>query len=302
MKDLWELRTKQKVFDICDVRVGGSPGENPTVLIGSIFYEGQKILVDESRGEFDERATEKLVSIHQEFSDKTGNPFMLDIGGSTSQALIKFLDFVADVTDVPLLIDGASSPVRLGALDYIKQSGLSSRVVYNSITPESKPEELEKIKETSLESAVLLAYNVHDFTSRGRVNAVTKLLPAISEAGISKPLLDACVIDIPTLGMACSAIFDLKNELGLPSGCGAHNAIVTWRGLRTKMGPQAKKPSMAAANVLTAAAGSDFILYGPIESASYVFPVIAMVDAAYGQLIIEKGQKLGLNHPIFKIP
>jgi tetrahydromethanopterin S-methyltransferase subunit H len=236
-----------------------------------------------------------------EYSDKTGNPHMLDVVGATPEALIRFLDFVSGVTQAPILLDGVSTAVRVAALDHIKDSGLKDRIVYNSLSPEYKTEELEKIREVGMKSAILLAFNTKEFTSQGRVKAIRDLLPVASKAGIEKPLMDTAVIDIPSLGMACRAIQELKREFGLPVGSGAHNAIGTWRGLKKKMGTQATASSMAAACAMTVAAGANFVLYGPIESADQMFPAIAMVDAAYAQLAIEEGTMPDPKHPIFRI-
>jgi len=47
---MFMLKAKQKIFEIGGVKVGGQPGEVPTVLIGSIFYLGHtKIDIDEIR-------------------------------------------------------------------------------------------------------------------------------------------------------------------------------------------------------------------------------------------------------------
>lgn len=67
------------------------------------------------------------------------------------------------------------------------------------------------------------------------------------------------------------------------------------------MGRQAIYPSIAAASVIPMAVGADFVMYGPIEHAEYVFPSVAMTDAEYGQLRIEPGKMLDSSHPIFKI-
>lgn len=281
--------------------LGGQPGERPTVLIGTIFYHGHKILVNETTGDFNRERAEELINRQEEFSEKTGNPHMIDVVGTSPEAMRKFLDFVASTTDAPILIDGVSASVRISGLEYARESGLIDKIVYNSLTPESKPEELEKIKEFNVKNAILLAYNTREFSSNGRIKAIEMLLPKTYEAGIENPLIDTCVLDIPSLGMACRAVFNLKSKFGLPVGCGPHNAISTWKGLKTKMGKQAMHPSIASASAITAAIGADFILYGPIEHADYIFPAIALVDAAYSTLYIEEGKMLSRNHPIFKI-
>jgi len=299
---MWEFAAKQRKLRIGKVEVGGRPGENPTVLIGSIFYQKQKCLrFDDANGSFDREECEKLVKVQEEFSDKTGLPCMLDVVLPSEKWIARVVDFVASVTDAPILLDAVSTSVRLSALDYMQKAGLRSRCVYNSFSPESKKVEFDKAKETGLEAAVLLAYNRRDMASKGRVAAIRQLLLQATESSVTKMLADACVLDVPTLGTAFKTIFDVKNCLGIPAGCGAHNAIATWRGLKTKMGRQAVEPCTAAANTLTIAAGADFILYGPVEAAPYVFPAAAMVNAAFGQLLIEEGRVPPSSHPIFKI-
>jgi tetrahydromethanopterin S-methyltransferase subunit H len=47
--------------------------------------------------------------------------------------------------------------------------------------------------------------------------------------------------------------------------------------------------------------GADFILYGPVEDAPYVFPAVAMIDTALSQLIMERGERPDENHPRFRV-
>jgi len=299
---MWQLQSEQKKFKVGKVSIGGTLDENPTVLIGSIFYHKQRSLnFEEEIGDFNRSEAERLIKIQEEFSDKTGLPCMLDVVLPSKKWASRVLDFITSVTDTPLLLDAASAEIRVAALDYAKQAGILDNCVYNSLNPESKTIEFEKIKETGIKAAVLLAFNTKNMSAVGRVEAIKQLLPLAIQSGIEKILIDACVLDVPTLGSAFKAIFDLKNELGHPTGCGAHNAIGTWRGLKTKMGLQAVKPCAAVANALTIAAGADFLLYGPVEDASFVFPAVAMVDAAFAQLLMEKGKMPSLHHPIFKI-
>jgi len=142
---------------------------------------------------------------------------------------------------------------------------------------------------------------VTDLKPEGRVEAVTGLLDRVRGFEVKKPLLDTFVMDIPSLGIAFRALIDLKAKFGFPAGCGPHNAIGLWKGLRKKMGSRAIRPVVASVNAFAAAAGADFILYGPIEAADIVFPAVAMVDAAYAFPTIQNGAKLGRSHPLFRI-
>ena len=73
------MRPPQKIYEIGGKRIGGQPGELPATLIGSIFYQGHKIVEDPKKGIFDRVRAEELIEKQDEFSDLTGNPCMLDV-------------------------------------------------------------------------------------------------------------------------------------------------------------------------------------------------------------------------------
>jgi tetrahydromethanopterin S-methyltransferase subunit H len=271
------------------------------VLVGTLFYHGHKIVKDENAGTFDEVAAEGLVKAQDEMSDRTGNPCVIDVVGASIPAMKKHLEFVVDRTKAPLMVDSPSDQMRVLGLSYAKEQGFLDRVVYNSINPSSKPDELKAVKESGITSSVFLAYNMKDFSTAGRTSAIKELVSKRQEFGIEKPLIDTCVLDLPTLGSAFRAMYELKDELGFPVGCGAHNAVALWKGLKNKMGEQAVKPCLASVNAATAAVGADFILYGPIDDAKVVFPAVAMVDTAYSQLSIEKKIQISKTHPRYRI-
>ncbi len=300
-KGLLEFDVEQQCFQIGEVQIGGQPGARPTVLIGSMFYHAHNVVRDEERGEFDADEATKRIRLQEDYSQRTGNPGMLDVVGATPTAIQRHLEFAAATSTMPLLIDGTTTEVRLAGLEYVAQAGIADRVIFNSIQPEISEEELVAIRKAGVRSAILLTYYLMDFTAKGRVQAVRELLPRCQEAGVDQLIVDTCVMDLATLGQACGAMFDIKNEFGLPVGGGVHNAVAVWRGLKTKMGEQAVKPCVASACASAAAIGADFVLYGPIEDAPYVFPAVAMVDTAMSQLVMERGGDVNPQHPRFRI-
>ena len=46
---------EQKVLQIGKVKIGGQPGVNPIVLVGSVFYRNHEALLDEKTGKIDEK-------------------------------------------------------------------------------------------------------------------------------------------------------------------------------------------------------------------------------------------------------
>ena len=298
---LLEYIIPQKTFQVGNVRIGGCPGAQPTVLIGTTFYHKHDVVKNADKGELNEEEAAKRIRIQEDFSERTGNPAMLDVVGATPEAMVRNLEFAAKTTAMPLLIDGTTADVRIAGLKYVAQAGLADRVVYNSIQPEISDSEFTAIQDAGVKTALLLTYYLMDFTAKGRVQAVRELLPRAESAGITQLIVDTCVLDLATLGQACSAMHDIKNEFGLPVGGGVHNAVAVWKGLKKKMGDQAVKPCVAAVCASSVAMGADFILYGPIEDAPYVFPAVAMIDTALSQLVMERGDSLDPNHPRYRV-
>jgi tetrahydromethanopterin S-methyltransferase subunit H len=47
--------------------------------------------------------------------------------GENSKALTKYIEFAANITDSPLLINGPSASVRVEAANYVREVGLQNK-------------------------------------------------------------------------------------------------------------------------------------------------------------------------------
>ena len=284
---MFKFSVPQKVYEIGGVKVGGDVGENPTVMIGSIFYYGDKVVQDDKNGVFDREKAEELIMKVEDLSDRTGLPAMVDVVCSSANVAAKYLEFAADVTEMPILIDAVSEDAAIRGMEYAEEIGIINRTILNSITPETKESVYKKIKDVGLEAAILLTYSSRAIISyKERVKLLENMIPRVKEAGIVKPLIDTVVMDISTLGLACKAIYEVKDRFGYPAGCGAHNAIDSWGALKRRKDKQLKLACSSIVNGLPIAVGADFVLYGPINAAEYIFPAIGIIDASYGQVMM----------------
>ena len=100
------FETEQKVIQIGNVKLGGQPGENPIVMVGSVFYTAHKALLDEKTGKMDKALVEKELNDFAEIIDETQMQGIIDIIGGYPEALVKECEFVADIVDFPFLVDG----------------------------------------------------------------------------------------------------------------------------------------------------------------------------------------------------
>lgn len=299
---MFKFSVPQKVYQIGDVKIGGNVGENPTVMIGTIFYKGDKTVQDEKTGVFDREAAGALISKVEELSDRTGLSAMLDVVCTNARVAEKYLEFAADATYMPILIDAVSEEAALAGMDFARGLGIVDRTVYNSITPETGEAVYEKFGEVGLESAIVLTYSTKAIiSSKERVGLLGKMVPKVEAAGVRKILVDTVVMDIATLGLASKALCEVKDKFGYPAGCGAHNAVDSWKSLKKKKDKMLTLVCSSVANGLPVAAGADFVLYGPVNTADYMFPAISLIDASYGQIAMEEGKRPSPNHPRFKI-
>lgn len=299
---MFKFDKEQKIFEISTVKIGGQPGQLPTVMIGSIFYHKQKILRDEKAGKFDEEAAQKFLEKEERVSAKTGNPRIVDVCASYPQAFGKLIDFVADTIDGPFTLDGATANVRIAGAKHVSEVGLSERVVYNSITPDVKEEEISAIKEAKIRSAILLTINTKMPTILGRMQVMNGLLSKARKAGIESILVDTTTLDIPDPGPVSKAAYLVKKKYGFPVGGGTHNAVSMWD-KRSKLEKSRHLLACSVANTFPILMGADFTLYGPIEHASDAYFYCGLADAYVAYTMRQQfGIKpLTSEHPLYKI-
>lgn len=296
------FKQNPKTFEIGEIKIGGRIGVNPTVMIGSIFYKRDPLITNSKTGEFSIAAANALIEEVEEVSERTGVPFMLDVVCSIDERVEDYLGWAADATSNPLLIDAVSNEAALRGLEYVREQGILSRTVFNSLNKATSSLIYDKISEIGLESAIILTYsNEAAASSTERVKLLETLLPRARSAGISKPLIDTFVMDVPTLGLACKALIEVKSKYGLPVGCGAHNASGAWRQLKKQRDVQITTACSTVIDTLPAALGADYIIYGPLSMASYLFPAVGVIDTAYGQVALEDKKELAMSHPRFKL-
>jgi tetrahydromethanopterin S-methyltransferase subunit H len=305
---MFRFEKEQQIFEIGGVRLGGQPGQLPTVMIGSIFYYGDKTTTDPVKGEFDKEKALKLLKDEEEQSLKTGNPRMLDVNGLNGRALAKFIDFIAENTSSPILMGGATAEAKITAARYVSEVGIAERCVYNSIGSDTTEEELRTIQETRIKSAVLLLFNKRWPTAEGRLEILggkppqKGLLKIAEESGLRNFLVDVSVVDMPDPGPAAKAVYFVKERFGLPAGCGPHNAVQMWR-RGGHLDVSQVDSANAVAHVAPIMMGANFLLYGPLSRAPRIYLPCALADAyvAYAMRQQYRINPLTKEHPLFKI-
>lgn len=306
---VYRFAREQTVVNVAGAKMGGQPGENPTTLCGTIFYHGHKILENEDNGTFNRKIAEDLINRQASLSEETGNPAILHIYAKTGKAFQKYLDFVEEIWKGPLILDSADFQTRSKMAKLVSEIGYADKSIYNSVSVGMTESEENALKESDVDSAIVLAYNPADSSVDGTLKILGEksvdgkcgLIDRSRDMGINNLLIDPGVMPIGDgAGKAFRTTVVIKSKFGLPVGSGIHNAVSSWSWLRKqdKISNACCDSSSAGLQIL---AGGDFVLYGPIENAANIFPVAAMTDILISEAVHDLEVWPSLEHPINKL-
>ncbi len=299
----FKFNTEQKIYDLAGAKIGGQPGENPTFLIGSIFWLGQKMVTDANKGIFDAKVAEQIINKCQTQSDITGVKFALDIVGTTEAAFEKYIDFVPKHTDAPLMLDAMGPKTRMGAATLAKKMGLADRCLYNSVYKGVMDAELANLKDSGIKMSIVLADDPKDTTMEGKMKVIVEALALAEKGGITKPLIDTAIPAFePDMGTAVRTIPIMKEKYGHPVGLGSGNVVTTMGWVKANVAKEFRMGCRTSTNSIMQVAGANWLMIGPAEQAEWVFPAVAVTDAYIASAAGDLGTRpLEESHPIYKM-
>ncbi len=274
---MFSFTKEQKVFDISGISIGGQPGMYPTVLFGGLFFKGEPDYEDAKR---------HLQMIYER-SKQTGVPVIPDFFIRKVEYIEPVLSFIEKVIPKkqPFSIDIIEPSLKIETLEQLASRKLLPRTIYNSIHIGITKEENEALKTYTPEAAIVVAFNPKDKSPDGKIEVLENgahlleagLLETARQIGIEKILIDtAALAPGENSGAAIAALPVIKEEYGLPTGCAIHNVVEKSRWLNDF--PFAKKTVDIASNNAIPLFGGDYALFGPIENAELVIPLIAWQD------------------------
>jgi tetrahydromethanopterin S-methyltransferase subunit H len=274
---MFSFTKDQKVIEISGIKIGGQPGVFPTVLFGGLFFKGEPDY---------NKAKDQLQNMLN-LSKKTGNPAIPDFFIKKEENVEEIIDFIYKSlpNNHPFSIDIIESSLKVSALKYLAKKNLLSRTIYNSIHVGITDEERTTLEKYTPEMAIIVAFNPKDKSPDGKIEVLQNganltdsgLLDISKNLGITKILVDtAAMAPGDNSGASISAIPLIKEEYGLPTGCAIHNVVEKSKWLDGFNG--ARKPVDAASNINIPLFSGDFTIFGPIENADLVFPMIAWQD------------------------
>ena len=304
-KGLFHFDRDQKIAKIKKIRVGGQPGENPTLLIGSIFHKGDELIESRKEHRFNQKKAKELIHGQEQLSKETGLPCMLDIVANSGEEFKAYIDFICEVTDLPFAIDAWMMKPKLEAARYVRELGLLDRMLYNSLTvwSEDLKREINAVKEIGVRHLVLVPFDDQDLMPSGRIKGLHRLLEALSEATFESLLVDTSVMNTPATGFCCLANYRIKEEYGLPVGSAPANGSYMWKEAREMWGKEGFAGIDSAVHSIAGVLWHDFLFYGPLTGAQRIFPAVAAANSILATMRygVEKSLPHEKDHPFRKL-
>ncbi|WP_366922757.1 tetrahydromethanopterin S-methyltransferase subunit H [Metallumcola ferriviriculae] len=302
---MFSFDKEQKTCTIGDFRVGGQPGENPPLLISSMFHNSDKILESRKERKFDKAKAKEYVLRQEELSEKTGIPAMVAMVATKVDEMKTYIDFLTSISDKPFGIDMWVQDQRLEAMKYIAELGLQDRVLYNSITPWDKdiPGQVTQLKEMGVKHAVVQVFDEQDQSPAGRVKSFRKMMAMIGEDTFETIMIDTSVMNLPAIGFSALATKMLKEEFGWPAGVAASNGTWMWKEARDLFGSDGFKAMDGAGQAAASLLWSDFLFTGPIVAMPRYLPAMASASLILSTLAYHERKELpsNENHPLYKL-
>ena len=274
---MFSFTKEQEIIDISGIKIGGQPGQIPTVLFAGFFFKGEPDY---------KKAEEDLRKIY-DLSDNLGNKTIPDFFIKKQQNIQPIIEFIEQKVpeESPFSVDIIEPGLKIQTLQSLRDAGLLKRTIYNSIHIGTTPEEQQALRQNAPEAIIVVAFNPKDKSPDGKLEVLENsahlldkgLVKIVQEIGIKKILLDtAAMAPGDYSGASISAIPVLKEEFGLPTGCAIHNVVEKSKWLESYQ--SARDTVDAASNINIPLFGGDFAIFGPVKNAGTVFPIIAWED------------------------
>lgn len=301
---MFTFQREQQVCRIGPWKIGGQPGDNPPLLVSSMFHKGDKLLENRKDGKFDRVKATDYIKRQEELSAQTGIPAITAMVANTADEMKRYIDFFVSVSDKPFGIDMWVQEPRIASVRYVAELGLLDRLLYNSITPWDKdiPAQVAQLKEIGVKHVVVQVYDENDPTPQGRLSSFRKMMEAIGTDTFTSVLVDTSVMNLPATSFSAVANRLIKEEFGFPSGLASSNGTFMWKSAREMWGSEGFSAMNVAAQAASILLWSDLIFYGPQVTAPRIFPAVVSATLMLATLVFQETGRLPSNpeHPLYK--
>lgn len=280
-------------------KVGGLRGESPTWIIATVFYQGDKCLLN-PRGDFDKNTLSAKMQEALSYTSEYKLVLGVDVVIPSVEAAPEILSFLGEF-NIPIFIGSPSPETRAKSYLVANELGLREYAIANGLCINSPPEELEALRESRLKKAVVMVFDPRDpykyVQPENRIALLEeKLVPLARSADVEVFFSDFVVLDPGSIAICGEVLRLFKSKYREPAGCAPANALGSVSKSTVSIDELYGIHGGSAAYLRMM--GADFVMIGPLSRVKYVAPILAMVDGLLGYALRRQGVRLPEEHPI----
>jgi tetrahydromethanopterin S-methyltransferase subunit H len=260
-----------------NVKVGFGSFKLPPVLIGTMFYQGQRLIDNNDITKFDKEKALKRIEKQVQLSNQYKIPALIEISADTPDAMTSYLDFYLDNFKPPFVL-GGTLDARISGVAYLYDQGYKSEdFIYNAISNLKNQKEIELFKKYEIQTAIILVLASPNMTSTQRFSHITdktqpnnvSLFEGLKELGVKYIWVDGGVVNLESLVHILETQKMISTALKVPVGTAPNLFLFKYSSprLNLKFHTRYRRSSI----MFIASWYSNFIFYGPIEDATECF-------------------------------
>jgi tetrahydromethanopterin S-methyltransferase subunit H len=288
---------------------GGQPGQNPPLMITSMFAAGDKILQSRKQYKFDRNVARSQIERILELEAITGLPSLVDFVANSTEEIRGYIEMLLEITNesgLPFSSDMFLKKDKLKTAKYVASIGGLDRYLYNSLSffeTENLQEEIEAVAKIGVKHLLLALWDKNTELSEGRMRCLDKMLPLLEPYSFETILCDTTPLSLPASMIGNRAAELIKSKYGLLSGCGRNSGVLNWWRASGEMGGVDTYKSVDTAMEALGSMGADFVIYGPASSADRVYPAVAIAQCNLALQVMDEYKSLpeNMDHPIYKM-
>jgi tetrahydromethanopterin S-methyltransferase subunit H len=268
---------KKDYLEYQNVKVGFGNFNYPPVLIGTMFYQGQRIIDRSDITNFNKEKALKRIDKHVQLSNQYKIPALIEISADTPEAMISYLEFYLDNFKPPFVL-GGTLDARISGVAYLYEQGYKSEdFIYNAISNLKNQKEIELFNKYEIQTAIILILASPSMTSTQRFSYITEknqpnnvsIFEGLKQLGVKHIWVDGGVVDLESLVHILETQKIISTSLKIPVGTAPNLFLFKYSSprLNLKFHTRYRRSSI----MFVASWYSNFIFYGPIEDATECF-------------------------------
>jgi tetrahydromethanopterin S-methyltransferase subunit H len=249
---------------------------NGPIIVASMFYEGDDLLLDAGKARIDCRKTAERIERIDRLSAQHGIRYILDVEIPSAELASPIIEVVAENTHAEFWISSFSAEMRQIAVGVAIDMGLRGRVYYSTLNFTSDEDEFRAVADMGVKP-IIQVFNPENPLPDGYLAKAEELIGEAQKVNmqLSDAVLLPTILDFGSISMALGIVDRLHERHSLRVCIPSIGPVYRWaRGYSQDV----RRLLLASAMTYTLACGADLLHIGSTKRAGIGFQVVGFVE------------------------